>query len=177
LSSTPSTVTVHVQNFAPVVTAVTLTPASPRRNDAISVTASISDPDSDPLAITYVWKRNGTVVPAATGSAYPFGNQAKGDVISVAITASDGQLSTTVTASTVIIDTAAVLTATPPTSATYGVPISFTVTASDVDGDPTGPIELDHGPAGFSVNSSGQVSWTPNGPMFDRTVDVNWGVR
>src|SRR5882762_9701674 len=160
LSSTPSTVTVHVRNFAPAVTGVALTPTAPKRNDAIRVTASIADPDNDPLTITYAWTRNGTAVAAATGSAYPPGNQVKGDVIAVTITASDGQLSTGVTAGTTIADTPAVLTAAPPTTATYGVQTSFKVTASDVDGD-----------------STGQVQWVPSGPMFDRSVDVDWGVR
>ncbi len=177
LSSAPSTVTVHVQNYAPVITGVTLSPTAPKRNDPISVTASIADPDSDTLTITYTWTRNGTAVPTATGSSYPLGNQVKGDVLAVNITASDGQLSTSASATTVIVDTPAVLTGSAPTTATYGVSLTFKVTASDVDSDPTGPIEVDYGPAGFSIDSSGQISWTPGGPMLDRTVDVNWGVR
>jgi hypothetical protein len=176
LTSSPSTVTVHVQNYAPVVSGVSL-PAAPRRNDQITLSASVSDPDSDPLTTTYVWTRNGKVVPGATSAAYPLGNQAKGDVIAVTITASDGQLSGSASASTTIADTPAVLAGSPPTTATYGVQISFKVTASDVDGDPTGPIEVNYGPAGFSVDASGQVTWTPGGPMFDRAVDNNWSVR
>src|SRR6266853_4056582 len=150
LTSSPSTVTVHVQNYAPTVAAVSL-PTAPRRNDQITVSASVSDPDSDPLAITYLWKRNGTVVPSAIGAAYPLGNQVKGDVIAVTITASDGELSATGSAGTTIADTPAVLAGSPPTTATYGVQVSFNVNASDVDGDPTGPIEVNYGPAGFSV--------------------------
>ena len=38
--------------------------------------------------------------------------------------------------------------------------------AGDVDGDPTGPIELAYGPAGFSVTAAGVVTWTT-----DRTSD------
>jgi PKD domain/FG-GAP-like repeat/FG-GAP repeat len=176
LTSSPSTVTVHVQNYAPIVAAVSLPPA-PRRNDQITVSASVSDPDSDPLTITYVWTRNGTVVPSATSAVYPLGNQVKGDVIAVTVTASDGQLSASAGASTIIADTPAVLAGNPPTTATYGVQVSFKVTASDVDGDPTGPIEVNYGPAGFSVDTSGQVTWTPSGPMFDRAVDNSWSVR
>jgi len=176
-TSAPSNVTVHVRNFAPLVSGLSLQPVNPGRNDPISVSASISDPDTDPLTVTYAWTRNGTALPQATGSSYPLGNQKKGDVIAVTITASDGQKSTSVSGSVMIADTPAMLTGTAPTTAPYGVPLSFNVTASDVDGDPTGPIELDYGPAGMSVTSTGTVSWTPGGPMFDRTVDVNWGVR
>ncbi|MBV8146569.1 MAG: VCBS repeat-containing protein, partial [Gammaproteobacteria bacterium] len=176
VTSSPSIVTVHVHNYAPVVSGVSL-PAAPRRNDQITVTASEFDPDSDPLTVTYVWTRNGTVVPSATTAVYPLGNQVKGDVIGVTVKASDGQLSASGTASTTIADTPAVLSGNPPVTATYGVQVTFKVTASDVDGDPTGPIEVNYGPAGFSVDASGQVTWTPGGPMFDRAVDNNWSVR
>ncbi len=176
-ASTPSSVTVHVQNYAPVVTGVALSPQNPRRADVISVSASTSDPDGDALTVTYAWTRNGVAVPQATGSSYPPGNQVKGDVIGVTVTASDGQLSTAVTATASIADTPAVLAGTAPTTAPYGVPLTFSITASDADGDPTGPLELEYGPAGFSVDTSGNVSWTPNGPLFDQSVPMNWGVR
>ncbi len=38
-------------------------------------------------------------------------------------------------------------------------------------------MEVDYGPAGFAVTVGGAVSWTPSGPMFDRSVDQNWSVR
>lgn len=177
LQSAPSSVTVHVINYPPVVASVVLSPMAPRRNDAVSVTASVTDPDNDPLTVTYTWTRNGAAVSGVTGSAYPLGNQVKGDVIGVTVTASDGQTQTAVLASTMIADTPAVLTTTAPTSATYGVPVTFSVTASDADGDATGPVQVDYGPAGFGVDGAGHATWTPNGPMFDRSVDFNWGVR
>src|SRR5262249_54436459 len=39
------------------------------------------------------------------------------------------------------------------------------------------PFELAYGPAGMTVSSSGQVSYTPSGALFDRSVDMHWGVR
>lgn len=176
-SSAPSTVTVHVKNYAPTVSAVALTPSSPKRANAITASATASDPDSDPLTTTYVWKRNGTTVASATSASYPLGNQAKNDVISVAVTTSDGQLSATSTASVTIADTPAVLSGTPPTTVAYGSPVSFQVTAADADGDPTGPLEVAYGPAGFSVTTAGLVTWTPSGPMFETSVPMSWGVR
>lgn len=177
LTSAPSSVTVHVRNYPPSVTGVVLTPTAPRRSDPISVTANIYDADSDPLTTTYAWTRNGTAVPGVTGPSYPLGNQVKGDVIGVTITSSDGQVATSASASVSIADTPAVLAAAPPTTLAFGTATSFTVTASDVDGDATGPIELTYGPAGMSVSGTGLVTWTPNGPMFDRSVDVNWAVH
>jgi hypothetical protein len=176
VSSQPSFVTIHVVNNPPVIAGLTL-PAAPRRNDAIAASASISDADQDPLTVSYVWKRNGKVVTDATGPAYPPGNQVKGDVIAVQVSASDGTETVTANASTTIADTPTVLTGTAPTTATYGMPVAFSVTASDVDGDPTGAVEVEYGPAGFVVSAAGAVTWTPSGPMFDRSVDQNWSVR
>ncbi len=177
LSSAPSAVVVHVKNFAPTVSGLKLTPAAPKRNDAISATAVAGDPDGDPLAVTYAWTRNGTAVPQVTGAAYPPGNQAKGEVIAVSVTASDGELSTTASASSTIADSPAILSGAPPSSAPYGTPLTFQLTAADPDGDPVGAFEVELGPAGFAVDASGLVSWTPGGPMFERSVDVSWAVR
>src|SRR5262249_46052871 len=141
------------------------------------VSGSIVDPDQDPVTVTYVWKRNGTAVAGATGATYPADHQVKNDVISVVVTATDGQLSTTTTVSTTIVDTPAVLTANAPSTSTYGQPLQFQVTASDDDGDPTGQIELVYGPAGFAVTGAGVASWTPSGPLFDRNTTMHWGVR
>jgi hypothetical protein len=176
-NSQPSTLTVHVIDLAPVVYSVALSPGSPRKNDPISATVSAADPDGDSITLSYVWSRNGTVVAGATGAAYPLGNQAKNDTISVVVTASDGTLTATGGSSVVIADTPATLASNAPTSAVFGAAGSFQVTATDVDGDPTGAIELAYGPPGMTVSGSGQVSWTPSGPLFDRTVNMNWGVR
>ena len=178
VSSAPSAVTVHVKNFAPTVTGVALSPVGPKRNDPISVTASINDLDGDTLTLSYAWTRNGTADSSVTGSSYPLGKQAKGDIIGVTVTATDGDLTTSVNASASIADSPATLTATnPPTTATYGAPLTFNLTAADDDGDATGPIEIEFGPAGFSIDASGTVTWTPNGPLFARSTDTNWGAR
>ena len=155
LSSLPSSVTVHVQNYAPIISSVMLSSAAPRRNDPISVQVISSDPDQDSLTTTYAWTRNGVTLAAATGPNYPVGNQVKNDVIAVMVTVSDGTLSASGGASVTVADSPAVLTGVAPTSATYGQPVSFQVTASDADGDPTGSIEVGYGPAGFTVSALG----------------------
>jgi len=177
VTSSPSTMTVHVQNFAPSISSITLSNPAPKRNDPISVQVTTYDPDSDPLTLSYVWKRNGVVVPAATTAAYPLGNQAKNDVISVTVTVSDGIATANASTNVTIADTPATLTGSAPTSAPYGQPLSFQLTASDVDGDPTGPIEVAYAPAGFSVSAAGLVTWTPSGPLFERATDMAWQVR
>jgi hypothetical protein len=175
-NSQPSYITVHVVDRAPFV-GVSLTPAKPGRNDPISAVVNAGDPDGDPITLSYVWTRNGTVVPAATGSSYPLGNQVKNDAISVTVTVSDGTVTATASAGVVIADTLATLVSNAPGTATFGAATTFQVRASDVDGDPSGPFELAYGPAGMTVSSSGQVSYTPSGALFDRSADMHWAVR
>jgi hypothetical protein len=177
LSSLPSVVTVHVQNYAPFISSLTFPSAAPRRNDPISVQVISGDPDQDSLTETFAWTRNGVAVPAASGPNYPLGNQGKNDVIAVTVTVSDGTLSASSSANVTIVDSPAVLTGVAPTSATYGQAVSFQVTASDPDGDPTGPVEVGYGPAGFAVSASGQVTWTPSGPLFEPATNMAWQVR
>jgi hypothetical protein len=59
----------------------------------------------------------------------------------------------------------------------YGKLLTFQLTAADVYGDATGPVEVQYGPAGFSVNAAGLVTWTPSGPLFDRSTPMAWQVR
>jgi large repetitive protein len=175
--SAPSSTTVTVKDNPPEIASLTLSPAHPRRNDQITAMVVTSDPDGDAVTVAYVWKRNGTVVAAATTASYPLGNQAKNDVISVTATASDGTLTAAATASVTIADTPPTLTGTAPTSAVYGQLLTFQVTAADVDGDATGPVEVQYGPAGFSVSAAGVITWTPSGPLFDRSTPMAWQVR
>jgi hypothetical protein len=168
---------VHVVNTPPSIQSLAIAPGAPKRGDAITATAAITDVDQDPVTTTYRWTRNGTVVAGATGASLPAGNQAKGDVIAVTVSASDGTDSSSATASATIADTPAVIAGTPPTTAAYGSQLSFSLTATDADNDPAGHFQVEYGPAGFQVSDTGTVTWTPSGPMFDTSVDQSWSVR
>jgi hypothetical protein len=175
--SNTEVVVVTVENVAPDVYASALSPANPRTLDDIAVDADFFDADSDPLTVTYTWKRNGTVVPSVTGAIFPASETTRGDVILVTITANDGTVSTTVDATTTILDTPPVLSANAPTDVNYGDTVNFTVTASgDDDGDAVGNYVVRLGPAGFNVSGGGAAQWVAKLPMFDDYVDVAWTV-
>jgi hypothetical protein len=178
LTTKSAPVTVEVKNFAPWAWA-TLSPNTPQTNDQLTVTADVGDPDQDSISTRYEWKRNGVLVPSQTAASYPASLTTKNDVITVQVIASDGTLEASVDASTTIMDSPAILSVVqpPPTAVDYGDTVTFTVTATDVDGDATSGIEVAHGPAGFAVSPQGTVTWTAVGPMFDRAMDFNWGVR
>lgn len=176
-ASEPVRVTVTVQNFEPQVIDAAITPDSPDTLDAISVAGTFSDPDSDPLTISYAWKRNGVPVPAVTGDTFPANLTTRDDEIVATISASDGTATTSIDVSTVIVDSPPTLTASPPTVVNYGDNVAFQVTAgSDADGDPIPPFVLKLAPAGFSVSPTGAVTWQAALPMFDDYVDVAWSI-
>lgn len=175
-SSAPSVVTIHVTNAVPVISSLVLTPAYPGKADTIAAVISASDSDGDPLTYTYRWFQNGAIVYGANAPVFPTGIQVEGDIIAVNVSVSDGEALVTGTASARVKYPFGTLTANAPASATYGSPLSFQVQAADLAGNPM-DVELDYGPAGFEVTAAGLVTWTPSGPLLDRSVDVNWGVR
>lgn len=179
LTSEPDEVVIDVRNFAPEVSNAAISPAAAYTTDNLVANATVSEPDNDAMTVTYQWRRNGALVGSQTSNMFPESLTAKNDVIAVRMTVDDGEEQVSVDASTVILDSPAVMSAqTPaPTTLNYGDTATFTVTATDADGDAIPGYEVAFGPAGFNVTPAGDVSWTAAGPLFDRTTDFNWGVR
>lgn len=176
ISTATDPVIVHVRNQAPEIAGVTLSPAAPRTQDDLTATAVASDPDGDPIALSYRWTRNGAAVDAVAGAVFPNGLTTRGDVIAVTVTAFDGTASASADASVTILDAPPVLAFSAPAQVAHGATVSFRATASDPDGDAVPAIELAHGPAGMAVAADGTVTWTAHGPMFARALDVHFGL-
>jgi hypothetical protein len=170
-------VKVMVLNYAPTFAVVGLLPAAPTTDDTLSFTGPPTDPDQDPLVVTYEWRRNGVVVAGQTGTTFPFSLTSKGDVIQLRVTASDGAETETAVATTTIGDSLGYVTGSIPTAMNFGTTLTASLGISDLDGDAVESLELVFGPAGFVVSPTGSVSWTPQGPLFDKLTDFNWGVR
>ena len=128
-------------NSAPVVDSVTVSPAQPKTNDALTATVTAHDADRDALTYAYQWIRNGADISGAIGATLDLsvaGNGDRGDAIAVRATASDGALTSAPVTSTavVIADTAPMATValntTTPTTHTILVAMA---TASDADRD------------------------------------------
>jgi hypothetical protein len=163
-------------NWAPYVTNVTLTPAAPITTDDLRATATAYDPDGDAVTLSYAWRRNGAVLSGETAATLPASHTTRGDLITVSVTASDGALTATAQASVTIQDAPPQLATVLPGEVTWGQPVTFTLAASDPDGDPVaGDLTLVYGPAGMTI-SGDTVSWTPTLPMFDAAMDVHFGV-
>jgi FG-GAP-like repeat len=162
-------------NDPPVVSNVTIAPATPRVTDDLTGNASVSDPNGDSTTVSYRWTRNGTPIVGQTNRTLPRGQFNKSDVIELFVTASDGRDEATSSARTTIQDSPVQISASPPTQVTYGEVFTFDIAVSDPDGDPIAFLLL-HGPAGMQVSPNGRVTWTARLPMFDRMLDVHWAI-
>ncbi|MYJ94511.1 MAG: VCBS repeat-containing protein [Proteobacteria bacterium] len=168
-------------NQAPYIRELSLEPQSPGTMDPVTVVVDVLDPERSALEITYVWYRNGEQLAGQTAQTLPSVEYVKDDVVSAEVTASDGQLSSSLRYDITIADTPPELSllGDPPTVISHGETASFRIGFTDVDNDPMPdtPLQIVHGPSGMEVDSQGNVTFTPMGPRFDRTMAFNWAVN
>ncbi|TNE90031.1 MAG: hypothetical protein EP330_09390 [Deltaproteobacteria bacterium] len=88
-------------NQPPTVDSVTVSPASPGTNDAITCLVEGSDDDGDTLTVTYEWILNGTTT-SYTGETFG-GSVSVGNTLACRATVEDDQFSATRTSSTVTV--------------------------------------------------------------------------
>jgi hypothetical protein len=177
-----ATRTTTIANTPPTVT-VSLVPAAPNAVQPVTATPAGSDIDSDTLSYSYAWLRNDQLVANLTTATFPASaTHLRGDELTVVVTASDGEATATVEQSTTVVDAPPMVVMGSPTApAALGLstPTSFDTNVIDPDGDSVSGLrfKLAHGPAGMTLNATtGAVTWTPQLPLFDETLDVHWAV-
>jgi cyclophilin family peptidyl-prolyl cis-trans isomerase len=96
LIGTPSVTTVTVADAPPVLSGtVGITPSTPGVNDILTAVASATDPDGDPVTLSYQWSRNSTVIAGQTSSTLDLSSVSgitAGDKITLQVTPNDGTL-------------------------------------------------------------------------------------
>ena len=141
-SGTLTSAAVTVQNTAPTVVSAMIDQASPRTNDALTVTVVTADADGDARTETFQWAKNGVDRFGETAAGYDLasiGNGDKGEDVTVRVVASDGSdpsapvtsAAVTVANSTPVVDTVSVDQGGPRTNDT----LTLSVTSHDDDGD------------------------------------------
>jgi fibronectin type 3 domain-containing protein len=155
---------------APPTASVSLNTTAPHTNDVLTATATKTDPDGQPVTLTYTWKVNGEIERTFTSATALTdkldlslaGNGDKADEISVEVTPNDGIADGTATSAS-----ATVANAEPvfnqnlaDRSDLEGTAVSFSAAASDADSDAL-TYEASGLPRGISINtSSGLLSGT-----------------
>lgn len=170
-----------VANAPPVFTSLTISPPAPRSLDDLTVTAAFEDIDGDALAIRYEWQKNGVAIAGATSATLPRSAYAKNDVVTAIAYVTDGSATVSRQESVTIGDSLPQLTwLALPGAIAHGAPLGVRAVASDPDGDALPAslrFELRYGPAGMTVDATtGEIGWVAGGPMFERSMDVRYGV-
>jgi hypothetical protein len=121
--------TVIIENTAPEVTSVSLSPSSVATNDTLTATVSADDADGDTITLTYVWRVDGSAVSETSASLDGSVFFDKGQQITVQVTPSDGDDDgTPLTSSPITVSN------TPPTTPTVRVAMEGDDDDSDGDG-------------------------------------------
>ncbi len=129
-----------VQNSAPTLAPVSLSPEAPLTDDTLTVSAAGSDADGDTLSYSYAWTVNGRPAgddaPTLSGAAH----FSKGDVVQVLATPHDGAVSGTGALSSVLtIQNSAPVAPTvsvSPATPRAGRGLECAATTTDADADP-----------------------------------------
>jgi hypothetical protein len=162
-------------NHPPLVR-VSLSPAAPDARAELVAETTSEDPDGDALTVTYAWRRNGILLPERTAGRLPASETSPGDLITVSVTASDGEAMATAEATVTIRPAPLELAADAPTEVELGRRVEFRVRAAASDVEAPSDFRLEHGPAGMRVDAAGVVTWTAQLPTFGPSLDVHWKV-
>lgn len=151
---------ITIQDSKPVVTELSVTP-DPMLKGALTAAAVTSDPDGDDVVLAYQWTRNGQVIEDQTSQTLSGALIAKGDVIAVRVTPSDGQFDGTARTARAapVGNRPPHITSSPPHDLGAGALYVYRVTAEDPDGDPVS-YALVTAPDGMTIDpSGGEIRW------------------
>lgn len=166
-------VSVTIENSAPVVDSVSLTPEEPISTDELHCAVESSDIDGDALSLAYAWDIDGTAsTETAENLAGPF---LVGSVVTCAVTANDGDVdSAPVSASVTISNTMPVVDSVDITAEPIYTDGTITATASlsDLDAEHTPTATYEWHVISFSdgVDSTAQTGAmeTLDGSLFSK---------
>jgi len=165
-----------IGNSPPHVHGVSLTPAKATAADFIEAQPNVQDSDGDPFEVTYRWRRNGEIIPAATASRLPPGTVHRGDKVYVEASASDGTDASPWVASPVIEigNAPPVISSVPSYQLGQNAFYSYDITAKDADNDQPLKYELVQGPKGMVVDeTSGKLTWqVPQDARGDSPIEI-----
>ncbi len=141
----------------PVIERIAILPALPTADADLTVAIEVRDPDGDPVEVDPQWWVDDRPLPRERGRTLARGRFRKGDVVQVAVEASDGQLTTLGRSPRVRIRNSppSILNRTRDLERLDG----YRIRAEDPDGDVLS-FQLDDAPPGLSIDpASGFLRW------------------
>src|SRR3989449_1412395 len=150
---------VTIGNTAPSIREIYVEPLPLQRGKLIKVRVVASDPDGDPVSLTYKWFRNNKAIPDAKIDTLDTKEFQKKDILEVLVTPSDGKSTREGQGAQMLIENSPPrFTSTPPTEIKDGQYL-YQVAVTDPDEDPV-TLELKQGPPGMTLDpATKQLSW------------------
>lgn len=166
---------------SPVITEFTLTPETAYTNTDLTVNVTSTDYDSDDsLLTTFSWYVNNTLISSDTSTTLASSNFVKSDFVKVTVSVTDGTNTTSDSRSITIADAPPELSINGDANEiTFGSTLTFKLSTIDPDGDSL-PNDLSYSvvyaPNGMTIDSLGNVAWTPNQALFTTQTKFNWAL-
>ena len=174
---------VTIDNQAPVVSSISLTPTLLYSNSTATCTVQSQDPDGDPLTETINWLSNGQNIGSGTSITLT-GLASPGDTITCEVIVSDGSTSTTDTSSPVVIlntlPTAPSISLSSsnangaPAAELHDLYCTITASSTDIDGDAITYNFEWTGPNGQTINHTNQPGPVDTLPASTPTAEGLW---
>lgn len=164
-------VTVDAVNDAPVVISTAVTTAT--EDTAYAYTVMATDVDDDTLSYSLSVAPEGMTIDSNTGAiTWTPENGVTNEPVTVEVSDASETAVQSFTITVTATNDAPVIDSTPVTVATEDEAYSYTVTATDIDGDTLEYI-LVTSPAGMTINAAtGVISWTPANGVVEESVTV-----
>src|SRR2546427_2081123 len=150
---------VTIGNTAPRIREIYVEPLPLQRGKLIKVRVVASDPDGDPVTLTYKWFRNNKAIPDAKSDTLDTKEFQKKDILEVLVTPSDGKSTREGQGVQMLIENSPPrFASTRPTEIKDGQYL-YQVAVTDPDEDPV-TLELKQGPPGMTLDpATKQLSW------------------
>ena len=151
---------VKISNTPPVVEEVRIEPKLPYANSDLKAVVKSSDPDADPVAYLYQWKKNGNVPSEGENEILESTRFKRGDSITVTVTPNDGEkLGKPKESEAVIIANSPPIIVSSPPNRLSGNIYTYQVKTEDLDNDPI-IFGLRTAPKGMVINKEiGLIKW------------------
>jgi len=151
---------VKISDMPPLVEEVHIEPKLPYANSDLKAVVKSSDPDADPVAYLYQWKKNGNVASEGENEILESTRFKRGDSITVTVTPNDGEkLGKPKESEAVIIANSPPIIVSSPPNRLSGNIYTYQVKTEDLDNDPI-IFGLRTAPKGMVINKEiGLIKW------------------